>query len=395
LFCSPAEADGGNEKRDSQSGRPGLASLFPLAGGQGREEGEAAKESRTAKSFTSKAQGQIAPTVAMFEFSQGIRITGTSLWLDAERAVETSCVSHAHSDHIRGHAHVIATDKTIRFLTHRLGRVKATALRFGEPFELEAPMFTGSDLGDGCRVTLLPAGHILGSSQILVERNGARLLYSGDFQLAQSAAAEPIDIPSCDLLIVESTFGLPRYRFPTREELTEQLIEFIDACLARQAVPVVLAYALGKAQEVMKVLSDRGYALVVHSSIFEIASLYEAFGIFLQSYEKLQRGRDLKGKVLVIPPHARRLRLVEQIERKHTVLLSGWAADPGSKYRYGVDEALPWSDHADFADLLRYVEMTKAKKVYTTHGFEEFALILRQKGFDAEPLKPSAQIELF
>ncbi|MFQ5865686.1 MAG: MBL fold metallo-hydrolase RNA specificity domain-containing protein [bacterium] len=319
----------------------------------------------------------------MFHFNKGIKINGTSLWLDAQKSVEVCCVSHGHLDHAKKHQQTIATNKTIRIIDHRAGRTRALGLEYHEPLEY-----------DDCCITLFPAGHILGSAQIMVEADGFRLLYSGDFNMQNGATTEPIEIPESDILIMECTFGKPQYRFPKTKVLEEQLLGFVNTALKEGAVPVVVGYALGKAQEAMKILGDAGYQLSVHRTIAQLAEIYEEFEIMFGDWEKHSKDR-VDGKVLIIPPRAVRTRMIKRIPKKKTVFLSGWAVHPGTKYRYGVDEALPLSDHADFEGLLEYARRVNPKKIYTTHGFEEFAIYLKQVGFDAEPLQEVKQLSLF
>ncbi len=319
----------------------------------------------------------------MFHFNKGIKINGTSLWLDAQKSVEVCCVSHGHMDHAKKHRQTIATNQTLRFMSIRAGQTQAVALEYQEPLEY-----------DGCTITLFPAGHILGSSQILVEVDGFRLLYSGDFNLESSSSAEPIDIPESDILIMECTYGKPQYRFPRRSLVEEKLLGFVNRALKEAAVPVVVGYALGKAQEAMKILGDAGYELSVHGSIAQLAKIYEEFGVRFGQWEKYNK-ETMKGKVLVVPPSAVRTRMIKRIANKKSIFLSGWAVHPGTKYRYGVDEALPLSDHADFDGLIEYARRVNPKKIYTTHGFKEFAMDLRRLGFDAEPLQKVKQLSLF
>ncbi|MFQ5752413.1 MAG: MBL fold metallo-hydrolase RNA specificity domain-containing protein [bacterium] len=319
----------------------------------------------------------------MFYYNKGIKINDTTLWLDAQKSVDVCCVSHGHMDHAKKHRTIIATDKTIRFLDKRIGKTKSISLKYNESLQVEA-----------CSVTLIPAGHILGSAQVLVEKEGTRCLYSGDFNLIECATAEPIEIPESDVLIMECTFGKPIYRFPERKIIEEQLLNFVQSTLKQNAVPVVIGYALGKAQEAMKILGKAGFSLSVHETVAQLAKIYEEFGIHFGHWEKFNK-HEIDGKVLIVPPSASRTRMVKNLQNKRSVFLSGWAMHSGTRYRHGVDEALPLSDHADFDGLLEYIRRVKPKKIYTTHGFKEFPNHLKQLGFDAEPLKTVNQLSLF
>jgi Cft2 family RNA processing exonuclease len=319
----------------------------------------------------------------MFLYDKGIKIAGSSLWLDASRRVETCCVSHGHLDHAKKHGLTIANRKTVQILQKRIGNVKNIPLEFNESYEF-----------DGVKITLLPAGHILGSAQILIESNGLRLLYTGDFNTVPSATAEPIEITGCDILIMECTFGKPNYRFPAREAVITNLIDFVDSSLREGMSPVVLGYALGKAQEAMKILGDHGYAVSAHSSVAKLTRVYEACGVEFGVWDSFHRD-DIKDKVLVFPRHAIKNRTLKRLAKKRMVFLSGWAVNPRLKYRMGIDEALPLSDHADFGALIEFVRKVNPKKVYTTHGFKEFPYYLRALGFDARMINESQQLSLF
>jgi len=319
----------------------------------------------------------------MFEYRRGIRITGTGLWLDAERVVDLSCVSHAHMDHVRNHKHIVATAPTIRFAAQRIGKSQATVLGFGEQREL-AP---------GCHVTLIPAGHILGSAQVLVEKDGHRLLYTGDFKVQPNLTAERLEVVEADVLIMESTFGDPRYRFPKRGDVVDRLIDFVDRAFRDRCVPVVAGYALGKAQEAMKILADAGFRLAVHGSVLALAKTYVEHGIDFGDMVKYDRDH-LAGRVLICPPSALRNRAIQRLRNRRTVFLTGWAIHRGTRYRYQVDEALPLSDHADFDELIEFARRVRPRKIYTTHGPKNFYLHLRRCGFVAEPLAPQPQLML-
>lgn len=311
-------------------------------------------------------------------------MTGSGLWLDAERKVDFSYVSHGHADHIKNHNRILATLATVRFFEMRAKRAESTVLDFGETFEL-----------DDLRIQLFPAGHVLGSSMIYIEKAGGSLLYSGDFKMQESWTAERIQIPQADVLIMESTFGRPEYRFNgDRDKLVDELACFVDDALRWGQSPVVLAYALGKAQEAMKVLGDLGYGVKVHKSAWDMAQVYRDFGVEFKNCTPWDGNKPSRNEVLVIPPHKKKTRLVQSLPRLRTVLLSGWAVNANGRYRYGADQAIALSDHADFDELLEFVRIVNPKKVYCTHGLDEFPQHLRRIGFDAELLRPHDQLAL-
>ncbi len=312
----------------------------------------------------------------MFTYDQkGIQIAGAGLWLDALRKVSFSFVSHGHADHLKNHLRILATPATAAFHTLRAKKAELLPLNFGELLELE-----------GMRIRLYPAGHILGSAMIHIERNGASLLYSGDFKLRPSATCEPIEVPHADILITESTYGHPEYVVEQgRDALIEELLGFIADCRRSGHTPVVMAYTLGKSQEAMKILGDRGFGVRVHPAIWQMAEVYSRFGVGFANCAPWQGAAIGPEEVLVVPPHIAFTRALQFVPRRKTVFLSGWTrSSHGPGWR--TDHRIPLSDHADFNELIEFVGMVRPHKIYTTHGFADFPDHLRAAGWDAEML---------
>lgn len=315
----------------------------------------------------------------------GLHLVGTPLSLDARRKVPLSFVSHAHADHIARHERTIATAATLRLMAHRLGPLSAPLpAPYHRPFEL-GPLV----------LELLPAGHVLGSAQLRVIReSGERVVYTGDINLVPSLTAERAQVAECDTLILEATFGHPRYVFPPREEVLGEVERWVRAQLERGAVPVLLAYPLGKSQEAMRYLAERGYRLCAHASIYEVCQLYGELGVPIEPLRRFA-GRVEPGEVLFYPPHLARTGALAALWPRATAVLTGWALDGGAARRYGADTAFPLSDHADCPALVRYAQATGAREVLTHHGFaEELAQVLRDHGVEARPLGTPRQLEL-
>jgi len=316
----------------------------------------------------------------------GLHLSGTPLWFDARRKSELSFVSHAHSDHIARHERVIATAPTLRFMEHRLGALTgALPVPYRRPFEL-GPLV----------IELLPAGHVFGSAQIRVTReDGTRIVYTGDFNLSPGLATEPAEVAECDILVMESTFGHPRYSFAPKQETFAAVEEWVRGQLERGVAPIILAYSLGKAQEAIKFLTTQGFDVCAHSSVAEMAQLYFELGMPVGKVRAFD-GHFREGEVGVFPPHALGRKAVRQIWPRALAVLTGWAVDPGAARRYGADIAFPVSDHADFAQLLSYAKQTGATEVLTLHGFaHELAASLRQEGFCARAVDQPLQLDLF
>jgi Cft2 family RNA processing exonuclease len=310
------------------------------------------------------------------EYREGLYLPDLDLWLDADGPRERCVISHAHSDHIAEHRAIVATPETARIFRHRCGDAEVELLPYGER----------RDYGRYA-LTMYPAGHCLGSAQILVEAGGERLVYTGDIKLRPNVAAEDAVIVPCDTLVMESTFGDPQYRFPPDVATFDRLYAAVDRALSDARVPVVLAYALGKSQEALELLLRRGYRVTLHGSVWNVAEIYRELGTeFAGAYERYDR-EHLKGRVLITPPGTRRQPMVQNIERRYLIMLTGWAVGKSAPYMYrDVDLVLPLSDHADFDDLVRLARESQASRIITMHGAKKFAAILREMGFNAEHL---------
>ena len=306
-------------------------------------------------------------------YERGVYLPKQDLWLDPSDAKRLAFISHAHSDHIAPHQEIIISEPTARLLQSRLP---------GHRIEHVLP-FGGERTVHGVAVTLLPAGHIFGSAQCFLSLGDETLLYTGDFKLRPGKSAEQAQWRHAETLIMETTFGLPRYRFPPTEQVIDQMISFCRKTIDAGNVAVLLGYSLGKAQEILCSLDGAGLTPMLHGSVYRMTRIYEQFG---QSFCKYVRynPNDVAGRVLICPPSANRSHMLERIPHKRVAMMSGWAIDPNAVYRYQVDAAFPLSDHADYDDLIRYVELVQPRRVLTLHGFAAaFARDLRARGVEA------------
>jgi DNA ligase 1 len=318
------------------------------------------------------------------DFNRGIFLPKLDLWLDPWDERPTAFVSHAHSDHIGNHREVILSETTARLMAARLP---------GRRIEHPLPFDTTVDFRNAA-IRLLPAGHILGSAQIYIEAEGKSLLYTGDFKLRQGKSAEAAEWRHADTLIMETTYGLPKYQFPPTEEVIADLIRFCVHSLEDGAVPILFGYSLGKAQEILAALHGSGLRIQLHPSVFKMTKLYEELRRPLPEYH-LYDYANVDGSVVICPPGANQTRLVQRIKNRQTAILTGWAIQSGAIHRYQCDAAFPLSDHADYGELIRYVELVRPGRVFTVHGFaREFAEDLRRRGFEAWCLGENNQLEL-
>jgi putative mRNA 3-end processing factor len=313
----------------------------------------------------------------------GLHLSGSALWLDATRKQALSFVSHAHSDHIARHERTIATSATLRLMAHRLGELTSA---------LPAPYHRPFDLGP-LSLELLPAGHVLGSAQLRITRSdGLRVVYTGDINGVSALTAEPIQVAECDVLVLESTFGHPRYRLPPREQVLGDISRWVARQLENGRTPVLLGYPLGKSQEAIHFLQSEGFAVCAHRSVCEVTSLYRELGVPLQPVRRFE-GEWLPDEVCVLPPHIARKGALRGMGPHATAILTGWAMDG---QRFGADHAFPLSDHADCAGLVAYAKATQAEEILTHHGFAvELAAELQRAGMNARPVGTVRQLELF
>jgi Cft2 family RNA processing exonuclease len=246
----------------------------------------------------------------------------------------------------------------------------------------------------GLRLTAHPAGHCFGSAMLLAEDNGESLLYTGDFKLDASATAEPAELPHADILVMESTFGLPRYRMPARDEVIADLLRIVTRALAAGKTPVIHAYPLGKSQEITRILTSHRIPVTQHPAIYAISKIYQACGAELGDYSLFRADRVAGNAVVTLPRGMNGFRL-PGIASAVSIMATGWAIDARARYRFGVDHALPLSDHADFNQLIETVRRVAPREIYCTHGPHEFVGHLRDMGFNAHPLHPPCQRRLF
>ena len=320
----------------------------------------------------------------MFHWDRGLFLTAANVALDVTRRQKLGFMSHAHADHIAQHELGLCTRETAALYRHRRGqhhRVKELPYRQTVEF---GPL----------RLTTYPAGHCLGSAMLLAESDQQSLLYTGDFKLGPSVTSEPAELPRADILVMESTFGRPQYRLPPREEVIAELLDLVRGLLAAGRTPVIHAYALGKAQEVTKLLTDAKIPVQQHPMTFAVSEVYRQCGMDLGAVSEFT-GKWQPGHAVVTLPRGMKGFRLAGIDAPVSIAVTGWAIDESTKYRQKVDHALPLSDHADFQQLLETAERVGAGAIYCTHGPREFVEHLRTEGFNAFPVTGSYQTRMF
>ncbi len=307
--------------------------------------------------------------------------------IDAVRPVARALVTHGHSDHARpGHGAVMATRETLRIMAERYGPGFAgseTGARFGETMTI----------GD-VTVSFHPAGHVLGSAQIAVEAKGMRIVASGDYKRRRDPTCAPFEPVKCDVFITEATFGLPVFRHPDDGHEIGKLLASLAAFPER--AHLVGAYALGKAQRVIKRLREEGYdrPIYIHGALERLCRLYQEEGIDLGRLEPatVEAGRgsngvDFAGEVVVGPPSAFADLWARRFPDPVSCFASGWMSIRQRAKQRGVELPLIISDHCDWAELTATIAEIAPGEVWVTHGREE-ALVrwCELAGIRARPL---------
>ena len=306
-------------------------------------------------------------------FDSGILLPELDLWLDSRRKRESSLISHAHSDHTGRHLKPVVTPNTLLLLSDYLKNASPVVLPYGET--MDTPAYS---------LTLHPAGHCLGSAQALIESKatGERLLYTGDIKLRSSPTNEPLETVQADTLVIESTYGRPDYVFPSQERVLETAFRTLRAWLDRGERPVVQGWRLGKAQEMLHHLLAEGFDVVIEEGVYQGAEAYQRAGVDFPGRVSLFNGDWPEGTIALFPP-GNRSKVLRDYRGKRTMELTGWAASDNRRWRSWADASLPYSDHADFNELLAYVEAVQPSLVYTVFGFPDLAAKLRSQGYPA------------
>jgi putative mRNA 3-end processing factor len=301
----------------------------------------------------------------------GIRF-GDHFAIDPPRKSDLAIISHAHSDHLKAHRKIMATAPTLELARLRYKKFEAEPVEYHRKFRIGP-----------ATVELAPAGHMIGSAQVIIDWHGERIVYTGDFKLEENYTCPKAAIHPCDTLLIDTTYGKPHYRFPPLTECRERLLEFVSRNIAAGVVPVILAYSLGKAQEAMKILSDESVEIDAHKAAYEAAMIYRRYGVRIKGLHLLD-GKPDPGRALIMPPGGFRYINPYGWDKFRTCFLSGWTIDKRYGSGGGSGTGIPFSDHASFDDIVRYVEVARPKRIFTLFGPPDIAEYLRRIGFKAE-----------
>jgi putative mRNA 3-end processing factor len=289
--------------------------------------------------------------------------------IDPVRPVSRAVITHGHSDHARsGHGAVLATPETLAIM----------AARYGEDFAqtTEAAAYGQSVTRGAVEVTLVPAGHVLGSAQAVLRWKGITAVISGDYKRRRDSTCAAFEPVSCNLFVSEATFGLPIFRFPPSEDEVAKLLKSV--VLFPERTHLVGAYALGKAQRIIRLLREAGYdkTLYMHGALAGMNALYQAHGIGLGPLAPAtsEARNALPGEIVIAPPSAIADKWARRFSDPIPAFASGWMMVRARARQRHVELPLVVSDHADWDELTFTISELKPEELWITHGSEEALL---------------------
>lgn len=293
----------------------------------------------------------------------GIYVRPADAWIDPSRAVDRALVTHGHADHARsGHQHVWATRETLAIMALRYGTEVGTALAYGETMRM----------GD-VTIRFVPAGHVLGSAQIVLEHAGERVVVTGDYKRRPDFTCAPFEVVPCDIFITEATFGLPVFRHPDAGQEIDTLLSVLNASPERSVL--VGAYALGKAQRIICELRARGHdaPIYIHGALEKMCALYSDFGVELGELRPAAGTPSdaIRGHIVIAPPSALADRWSRRLPDPVSAMASGWMRVRQRARQRGVELPLVISDHADWDELTDTISEVSPRETWVTHGREE------------------------
>jgi putative mRNA 3-end processing factor len=286
-------------------------------------------------------------------------------YIDPILHVENAVISHGHADHARnGHKKILCSNRSEKIIRHRVKFESIQSLNFQESIRI-----------DDIKLTMYPASHVLGAAQILLETKGRRWLYTGDFRLAEDSSCDAFEPIKTDVLVMESTFGLPIFRWRDELEVFKEIFDMWENCKQTKMNLVLYCYSLGKSQRILhgmkRYFGTSAFPgnIRVHPSISAINNIYKHHGIDFPDHSAFSLHKEAEESTLIIlPPSVKGTKMIDKCKPCIEAVVSGWMAVRGNRRRETGCKGFVLSDHADWNELNRLVELTEAKNVITVHG---------------------------
>ena len=318
--------------------------------------------------------------------SSEIKLAGTDIYFDSKRAVPLSFVSSANFNKLPRSEKIIATPETIKLLGKKIKSSAVLSSPYGKPFTL------GS-----YSIELIPSGQMLGAAQVVVEKDGKRIIYAGGFKLKNTSTAGYAELRRCDTLVVNCAYGAPKFIFPPPEVVMESIFEFINRTLFEDNVPVILINPMGKAQDLIIFLGERDIEMSLHPAMVKTLRLYEELGVKIPPYGGIKR-KHFKNKVLIAPLSYRDSAVVENLQRKKVAVISGRSMENGTFIRSALraEVAFPLSNHFGYDEISEYLGVSRPGNVIIRGNFgDSFTEGLEKGGWNITAFKKPRQLELF
>jgi putative mRNA 3-end processing factor len=286
-----------------------------------------------------------------------------NFYVDPWKPVDYAIITHAHADHARwGSKKYLAAATCREVLRIRMGaKADLTFQPLGKPLVI-----------GGVKVTFFPAGHILGSAQVRIERDGQSIVVSGDYKRQSDPTCQPFEPIQCNTFVTESTFGLPIYRWPDSQLIFEDINAWWRENQVAGKTTILLAYSLGKAQRMLAGLDDSIGSIYTHGAIEKLNAGYRAAGVSIPSTTSVgdvDSKIDWSQSLVIAPPSAIGSSWARRFGKMSVGMASGWMQIRGTRRRRSMDRGFVLSDHVDWADLMRTIRETEAEQVWVTHGY--------------------------
>lgn len=313
--------------------------------------------------------------------NKGIYCKQGDFYIDPWQPVDLAVTTHGHADHVKwGNKAYLCHDLTKPILNQRLGAdLKIETLPYNKQIDI-----------NGVKLSLFPAGHVIGSSQIRLEYEGEVCVVSGDYKIEYDGISTEFEPVKCHTFVSESTFGLPIYKWQPQDVIFSQIKEWISGNHDKNKTSVLVAYSLGKAQRLIKGLEGYGN-IYVHNSIANLNEGFVKAGVGLPETIRITadtKKDDLQKGIVIVPPALAEGRWIKNLTNGATGVCSGWMQVRASRRWRSADAGFALSDHADWPGLLSAIEATEAEKVYVTHGFTStFSKYLNEIGIESEEVK--------